>query len=388
MDIKNPFLPPLFFNGVPSGTAIVGQTAYDFSGASYISYVYRAGAWHLAGDGAGGITPGNPTATAGPTAVNGAATTYMRSDAAPAVQLGTASQKGIVQVDNATITATAGIISAVQQTLPSAANPSATAGPTAVNGAAATFMRSDAAPAVQKASAAQFGIVEVDNTTITAAAGVISATAQNISTQQKFTASGAGTWTRPTPAPRQIKVRMYGGGGGGGGSGTSPGASVNGSDTIFNAVHAGGGTGGANGSIAAGGTSGTGAANFRLSGTPGPAAIVVYGTSTSLVGIGGNGAGQGGGTGGVGAANGVAGAANMGGGGGAGGIGNTVIATFVAFSLGNGGAEGEYVELIINAPAASIALTVGAGGAGGTAGTSGQAGAAGGSGIVIVDELY
>lgn len=53
------------------------------------------------------------------------------------------------------------------------ANPTATAGPAAINGAATTFMRSDAAPAVQKGSAAQFGILEVDNTTITAAAGVI-----------------------------------------------------------------------------------------------------------------------------------------------------------------------------------------------------------------------
>ena len=59
-------------------------------------------------------------------------------------------------------------------TPPTAANPTATAGPAAVNGSAATFMRSDAAPAVQKATSSQFGIVEVDGTTITASAGVIS----------------------------------------------------------------------------------------------------------------------------------------------------------------------------------------------------------------------
>jgi hypothetical protein len=59
-------------------------------------------------------------------------------------------------------------------TTPTGANPTATAGPTAVNGSAATFMRSDAAPAVQKASSSQFGIVEVDGITIAAAAGVIS----------------------------------------------------------------------------------------------------------------------------------------------------------------------------------------------------------------------
>lgn len=55
------------------------------------------------------------------------------------------------------------------------ANPSATAGPTAVNGSAVTYMRSDAAPAIQKASSSVFGIVEVDGTTITAVGGVITA---------------------------------------------------------------------------------------------------------------------------------------------------------------------------------------------------------------------
>lgn len=60
-----------------------------------------------------GGTAANPTATAGPTAVNGVASTYMRSDAAPAVQQGSSSVKGIVQVDGTTITASSGVISAV-----------------------------------------------------------------------------------------------------------------------------------------------------------------------------------------------------------------------------------------------------------------------------------
>jgi hypothetical protein len=59
----------------------------------------------------------------------------------------------------------------------SPANPTATASDTAVNGSAATFMRSDAAPAVQKASASVFGVVKVDGTSITATGGVISAPA-------------------------------------------------------------------------------------------------------------------------------------------------------------------------------------------------------------------
>lgn len=57
----------------------------------------------------------------------------------------------------------------------SGANPTATASDVAVNGSAGTFMRSDAAPAVQKASSSQFGLVKVDGTTITASGGVISA---------------------------------------------------------------------------------------------------------------------------------------------------------------------------------------------------------------------
>jgi hypothetical protein len=59
----------------------------------------------------GGGSGANPTATAGPNAVNGVASTFMRSDAAPAVQLGSNSQPGIVQVDGTTITASGGVIS-------------------------------------------------------------------------------------------------------------------------------------------------------------------------------------------------------------------------------------------------------------------------------------
>jgi hypothetical protein len=59
-------------------------------------------------------------------------------------------------------------------TIPTGANPTATGSDTAVNGAATTFMRSDAAPAIQKGSSSVFGLVKVDGTTITATGGVIS----------------------------------------------------------------------------------------------------------------------------------------------------------------------------------------------------------------------
>ncbi len=121
--------------------------------------------------GGGGSSGANPTATAGPLAINGSATTFMRSDAAPAIQLASNSQFGIVEVDGTTIVATSGVIGALQ---PLGANPTATAGPLAINGSATTFMRSDGAPLIQKASSSQFGIVEVDGVTVTATGGVIS----------------------------------------------------------------------------------------------------------------------------------------------------------------------------------------------------------------------
>lgn len=67
------------------------------------------------------------------------------------------------------------------------ANPSATASDTAVNGGAGTAMRSDAAPAVQKGTNAQFGLVKGDGSTITCVAGLCSSLT-----------GGAGTVTNPS----------------------------------------------------------------------------------------------------------------------------------------------------------------------------------------------
>lgn len=58
-------------------------------------------------------TGANPSATAGAAAVNGTATTFMRSDAAPAVALGTGSAPGIVQADGTTTAITAGVMSVI-----------------------------------------------------------------------------------------------------------------------------------------------------------------------------------------------------------------------------------------------------------------------------------
>lgn len=67
--------------------------------------------------GGSGSTGGNPTATAGPTAINGVATTFMRSDAAPAVQLGTNAQQGIIEGDGNTISCSSGICGLAAQVL-------------------------------------------------------------------------------------------------------------------------------------------------------------------------------------------------------------------------------------------------------------------------------
>jgi hypothetical protein len=91
------------------------------------------------------------------------------------------------------------------------ANPTATAGPAAVNGAAGTFMRSDAAPAVQKGTNAQFGIIEGDGTTITCVAGVCSTVlTQTIGTWSPIDGSGAGlTFTSIVAGYTQIGNMVF-----------------------------------------------------------------------------------------------------------------------------------------------------------------------------------
>src|SRR4051812_26434428 len=72
-----------------------GDASYYFATDTGKLYCWTGSAWTQVG----GVAGANPTATAGPAAVNGSASTFLRSDGAPAIQLGTAAQKGIVQVD-------------------------------------------------------------------------------------------------------------------------------------------------------------------------------------------------------------------------------------------------------------------------------------------------
>lgn len=157
---------------VKSGLSTVATSgAYsDLSGTPSLATVATSGSYTDLSNKPSIPTAANPSATAGSTVNDGSATTFMRSDASPAVAVGSSSTLGLVKVDGTTITATAGEISAI---LPTAANPTATAGSTVIDGSASTFMRSDAAPAIALGSSSTFGLVKVDGTTITASGGVI-----------------------------------------------------------------------------------------------------------------------------------------------------------------------------------------------------------------------
>ena len=189
--------------------------------------------------------------------------------------------------------------------------------------------------------------------------------------------SGSGTYNTPANC-RQLVVRMVGGGGGGGGGGTTgSGYGGVGGNTSFNSVVANGGAAGAptGGSGGTGGVNGSGTATLRCAGNSGANGFPAWSDGGSPAGGVGGGsvfAGSGG--------SGAAGIDNTGGGGGGG--------PSSGAATGGGGGGGEYVELIINNPAASYSYAVGAGGSAGAAGSSGFIAGTGGSGVIVVTETY
>jgi len=89
-------------------TPVDGAMYVDISSTPFTTYVASGGVWSSAG-----VASDDPTAVAGDIAINGTAETFMRSDAAPAVQKASTTQFGIVKVDGTTIDETGGVISVV-----------------------------------------------------------------------------------------------------------------------------------------------------------------------------------------------------------------------------------------------------------------------------------
>lgn len=198
-------------------------------------------------------------------------------------------------------------------------------------------------------------------------------------TRQILTAGTAATYTTPAGC-RQLRIRMIGGGGGASGANTGSATTTVGTDgtkSIFNAIEAAPGKGapnnGAGGAISG---TGAGAADLRIKGQGGRSGNQVAVAGTGVLG------GWGGANPiGFGADQNAAAAANSGGGGGGGSSGATL-----GTQAGGGGGGAEYVELIINNPAATYTYTVGAKGTGGSG--TGNPGSDGGTGEIIVDEFY
>lgn len=213
------------------------------------------------------------------------------------------------------------------------------------------------------------------------------------STMTKLLTPGSGNYTPPAGCTR-IEVDFKGSGAGGTGTGTAGTiTATNGSDAIFASYHAAaglnsasnfpsmGGSGGADGTVAAWVRSFPGAPG-------GPVSLIPWSATTYAL-QGGNGGGSGAGRTSVNGNNGVDAVANSGAGGGAAGFGPDTLGNLAAdLGFGGGGSEAERRIMQINNPVGPYAYTVPDGGAGGAAGTSGHAGGKGASGYIIIREFY
>lgn len=154
-------------NTFPAGTIVIGST--PTSGGTNTFFLYD-------NNGVVGETSSlpaavfaNPTASIGLAAVNGSAITAMRSDAAPALAStisagGPTGSSSLIPVITYNAAGQLTAVTTASISVPTAANPTASVGLTAVNGVATTFMRSDGAPALDVTAA--FAFSGLGNTTL------------------------------------------------------------------------------------------------------------------------------------------------------------------------------------------------------------------------------
>ena len=203
--------------------------------------------------------------------------------------------------------------------------------------------------------------------------------------------SGAGTYVTPIGA-KGLWVRLIGGGGGGGGVnvGAFGNDGANGTPTVFGGTTANNGLGSNQYSVRPGGSGGTGPSTLRLVGGQGQGGLnnsLVSGLNgLELTGtIGGNSPFGGTGSGGTNSAGGSA-APNSGSGGGGASYTDPSVTPTHGTVVNGSGSAGEYVELMINGPAATYTYSIGPGGTGGTGAANN--GGNGGSGIIIVQAFF
>ena len=117
------------------------------------SYVTMTGAntFGLAPGSSSSVVPANPTATVDGTVKNGSSANFMRSDAAPALADPITPADGTQNITGALVAS--GAISGSNLSASGGANPTATLTEAIQNGSATTFMRSDGAPALPQALA-------------------------------------------------------------------------------------------------------------------------------------------------------------------------------------------------------------------------------------------
>lgn len=85
------------------GFVLLGTIAFALAQSGPNGGIVGPGGTGGGGGGGGGCKTANPTATAGPNAINGTASTCMTSDSAPAVQIATTSQPGLTEPDGTSI---------------------------------------------------------------------------------------------------------------------------------------------------------------------------------------------------------------------------------------------------------------------------------------------